>query len=94
MHSNDQERAHVRISGQVQGVFFRDTTREKARELNLTGWVKNLPDGRVEAVFEGRSENVRQMINWCEDGPQQASVEYVETDFENAEGDMSGFEVL
>ena len=47
MQSKDQERAHVRISGQVQGVFFRDSTRQKAVELNLAGWVKNLPDGRV-----------------------------------------------
>ena len=46
MHSNDYERAHVRISGQVQGVFFRDSTRQKAEELNLAGWVKNLPDGQ------------------------------------------------
>ena len=69
MQSNDHERAHVRISGQVQGVFFRDSTRQKAEELGLAGWVKNLPDGRVEAVFEGPAEKVREMIRWCEEGP-------------------------
>ena len=50
MQSKDPERAHVRIAGQVQGVFFRDSTRQKAEELNLAGWVKNLPDGKVQAV--------------------------------------------
>jgi acylphosphatase len=90
---NDQERAHVRISGQVQGVFFRDSTRQKAEELGLAGWVKNTPDGSVEAVFEGPSEKVREMLRWCEEGPRQASVENVDTDIEDAGGDLSGFEV-
>jgi acylphosphatase len=93
VHSNDQERAHVRISGQVQGVFFRDSTREKAQELELNGWVKNLPDGSVEALFEGPSDKVREMIGWCEEGPRHASVENVDTDFESAGGDLDGFEV-
>ena len=93
MQSKDQERAHVRISGQVQGVFFRDSTRQKARELNLAGWVKNLPDGRVEAVFEGSPEKVRAMIDWCKEGPRHASVQNVDTDFESVGGDLNGFEV-
>ena len=93
MQSKDQDRAHVRISGQVQGVFFRDSTRQKAEELNLAGWVKNLPDGRVEAVFEGPSEKVKEMISWCEEGPQNAAVENVDADFEGAGGHLSGFEV-
>jgi acylphosphatase len=93
VQSNDRERAHVRISGQVQGVFFRDSTRQQAEELGLVGWVKNLPDGRVEAVFEGPSERVREMVRWCEEGPQQASVENVDTDFESASRDLEGFEV-
>jgi acylphosphatase len=93
VQSKDQERAHVRISGQVQGVFFRDSTRQKAEELNLAGWVKNLPDGRVEAVFEGPPDRVREMISWCEEGPQHASVENVDTDFEDADDDFQGFEV-
>jgi acylphosphatase len=93
VQSNDQERAHVRISGQVQGVFFRDSTRQKAEELGLAGWVKNTPDGSVEAVFEGPSEKVREMLRWCEEGPRQASVENVDTDIEDAGGELSGFEV-
>ncbi len=94
MHSEDHERAHIRVSGQVQGVFFRDSTRRKAEELGLSGWVKNLPDGKVEAVFEGPSDSVRKMVRWCEEGPQQASVENVDTDFEDPGEDLQGFEVL
>jgi acylphosphatase len=93
VQNSDMERAHVRISGQVQGVFFRDSTRQKAEELGLAGWVKNLPDGQVEALFEGPSESVREMVSWCEEGPQRASVENVDKDFENASGDLEGFEV-
>lgn len=91
-HEND-ERARVRVSGKVQGVFFRDSTREKASSLNLDGWVRNLPDGRVEAVFEGPSEKVREMVEWCRSGPPQADVEEVEADYESPEDDLSGFEV-
>ncbi len=93
MQGNDNERARVSISGRVQGVFFRDSAREKAEGLGLAGWVENLPDGRVEALFEGPSENVREMVDWCEQGPSQASVESVDADFEEASGDLEGFEV-
>ena len=94
MHSDDYERAHIRVSGQVQGVFFRDSARQKAEELGLAGWVKNLPDGRVEAVFEGPSEKVREAVSWCEEGPQQASVENVDVDFFEGSGEgIQGFEV-
>jgi acylphosphatase len=88
------QRAHVMVSGQVQGVFFRDSTRQKAEELGLAGWVKNTSDGQVEALFEGPSQKVREMVRWCEEGPQQASVENVDTDFEAADGDLEAFEVL
>jgi acylphosphatase len=93
VQGNEHEHAHVRISGRVQGVFFRDSTRQKAEELGLAGWVKNLPDGRVEAVFEGPSERVREMVRWCEEGPRNASVEDVDSDFENSGGDLEVFEV-
>ena len=93
MQGKDLERAYVRISGRVQGVFFRDATRQKAEDLTLAGWVQNLPDGRVEAVFEGHPDRVKEMLRWCEEGPRQASVENVDTDIEDAAGDLSGFEV-
>lgn len=87
------ERAHVYISGQVQGVFFRDSARERAEQLGLAGWVRNLSDGRVEAIFEGPSEKVREMVRWCEEGPSHAEVEDVEAEIEASEGDLEGFEV-
>ena len=88
----NEERAHVYVSGQVQGVSFRDATRQQAEELGLGGWVRNLQDGRVEAVFEGESETVRQMIEWCESGPSSADVDDVSVEQETPEG-LSGFEV-
>ena len=67
-------RVHLIISGLVQGVFFRHHTRKNAIGLGLTGWVKNRPDGKVEAVFEGTAENITLMIDWCRIGPPSASV--------------------
>ncbi len=93
MENNDQQRAHVYVSGDVQGVFFRDSTREKAEQLGLSGWVKNLPDGRVEALFEGPPDKVREMVQWCEQGPPHAAVQDVDVDFDAAQEDLSGFEV-
>ncbi|QIN82284.1 acylphosphatase [Rubrobacter tropicus] len=90
---DERERAHVRVTGRVQGVFFRDTARRQAERLGLSGWVSNSPDGAVEAVFEGPSERVREMIRWCEQGPPDAAVENVEADFETPRDDLTGFEV-
>jgi acylphosphatase len=88
----DGERAHVLVSGRVQGVAFRDSTRQEAERLGLGGWVRNTEDGQVEAVFEGESEAVRQMIEWCKSGPSSADVEDVSVEQETPEG-LSGFEV-
>ncbi|MGF1470849.1 MAG: acylphosphatase [Rubrobacteraceae bacterium] len=93
MANDRNERAHVYVSGNVQGVFFRDSTRQKADELGLAGWVKNTSDGRVEAVFEGPSDKVREMVDWCENGPSQADVEDVDAEYGEAEEGLKGFEV-
>ena len=61
----EQTRAHVCVSGNVQGVFYRANTRDTARELGVDGWVRNLEDGRVEAVFEGPEPAVEELIDWC-----------------------------
>jgi len=71
-------RVHVFISGRVQGVFYRSSTRRTALKLGLTGWVRNLPDGRVEAVVEGEEEQVEKLIDWCRRGPPSADVKGVE----------------
>lgn len=86
-------RAHVFISGRVQGVFFRAYTRDKAGELGLSGWVRNLRDGRVEAVFEGDKDRVEEMIKWCHQGSPYARVENVEVHWEEPLGESSSFEV-
>ena len=71
----DTIRRHVHVSGRVQGVFFRDFTRQQAQALGLVGWVRNLDDGRVEAVFEGEESAVTTMLENLRDGPPQAQVE-------------------
>ncbi len=70
--------AHVYVSGMVQGVSFRYYTMQAAAHLSITGWVRNLPDGRVEAVFEGEQEDLDRMLAWCREGPRSARVEQVE----------------
>jgi acylphosphatase len=70
-------RVRVFISGRVQGVFFRAETQRAANSFNITGWVRNLPDGRVEALIEGDDVDVYKMIAWCHQGPPAARVENV-----------------
>lgn len=84
-------RVHVLISGRVQGVFFRSNTKDKADELSITGWVRNLSDGRVEAVFEGREESIEKMLQWCRKGPGYALVEKVEVIQEPYKGEFGSF---
>jgi acylphosphatase len=88
----DRTRAHVFVSGTVQGVFFRATTRERARTHDVDGWVRNLDDGRVEAVFEGPTEAVEAMVEFCHGGSQAATVEDVDVEYETPEG-IDGFGV-
>jgi len=85
-------RAHVWIEGYVQGVFFRYETSKVARSLNVNGWVRNLPDGRVEAVFESEKENVEEMIKFCRRGPHGAHVDDAKVKWETYLGEFSGFE--
>lgn len=86
------KRAHLFISGRVQGVTFRASTRRKARSLGLNGWVKNLSGGRVEAVFEGSKDKIEQIIDWCHKGPSAAHVTDVEVNWEETQN-LSGFRI-
>jgi acylphosphatase len=79
-------RYRVLISGRVQGVFFRDTCRRLAEEGGVAGWVRNLPDGRVEAVFEGPAEEVCRLVDWAHSGPRWAVVDDVAVQSEPPEG--------
>jgi acylphosphatase len=86
-------RAHAFISGQVQGVGYRASVCDTATLLKLNGWVRNLKDGRVEAVFEGSTNQVKEMIRWCNHGPPTAIVSEVSVEFEPLEG-LRGFQVV
>jgi len=86
-------RRRVRITGHVQGVFFRDTCRREARARGLAGWVTNRPDGSVAAVFEGTDADVEALVAWCSRGPSSARVDTVEVTDEEAQGD-AGFAIL
>lgn len=79
-------RRHLWISGRVQGVWFRDSVRREAVYVAVNGWVRNLPDGRVEAVFEGEVDRVDRLVEWCRRGPPGARVSGVETREEPVEG--------
>lgn len=81
------------ISGRVQGVFFRAETQRAATGLNLAGWVRNVPDGRVEAVFEGENENVDKMLVWCHHGPAAARVQEVVANKEPYSGEFKHFDI-
>jgi acylphosphatase len=85
------QRLHVYISGRVQGVFYRATTMRTAQALGLTGWVRNLPDGRVEAVFEGPRSVLEQALMFCYTGPPGAHVEDIEIDWTPATGEFDSF---
>jgi acylphosphatase len=83
----------VVVDGRVQGVWFRAATREQALRLELRGWVRNLPDGTVAALFEGDEPALRQMLAWCHAGPPGARVDRVETRWEAAIGEPEGFSI-
>ncbi|MBM3200234.1 acylphosphatase [Candidatus Woesearchaeota archaeon] len=87
-------RVHVWVSGNVQGVFFRAYTRMKAHELGIKGWVKNLPDDKVEAVFEGDDESIIMMIEFCKKGPEGATVTNVRVKEEKHTGEFDSFNIL
>ncbi len=86
-------RFHLHIKGRVQGVYFRELTRQLAEQLDLGGWVRNLSDGQVEAVFEGDPARVAQAVAWCRKGPPGAWVSGVETRDEEPLGE-TGFRIL
>ncbi|MEM2226011.1 MAG: acylphosphatase [Candidatus Bathyarchaeia archaeon] len=90
----DVVRAHVFVSGLVQGVFFRHETAKRAIRLGVKGWVRNLPDGRVEAIFEGERESVEKLLEFCRHGPPGAIVEDLEVRWEDYRGEFKDFRVI
>lgn len=86
-------RRHVYFSGKVQGVYFRYNTKKKAENEDVTGWVQNLEDGRVEAVFEGPKDRVSEVIRWCSDEQPHAEVQNVEVFEEEYQGNFDSFRI-
>lgn len=89
-----KRRVHVWIKGRVQGVFFRAFTRDAATRAGVKGWVRNIPDGRVEAVFEGDAEKVERMLEWCRhEGSPLSRVDHVDEQEEVYKGEFEKFEI-
>ncbi len=89
----EKTRAHVFISGRVHGVFFRAYTRDAAKRAGVAGWVRNISDGRVEAVLEGDGESVRRVIEWCHQGSPLSRVDSVEVIDEAYTGEFTSFAI-
>jgi acylphosphatase len=87
-------RARVFISGRVQAVFFRSQTRKESRKANVVGWVRNLSDGRVEAVFEGEEKDVKKLIEFCKRGPVGAKVDKTKILMEEYTGEFADFRII
>lgn len=87
-------RARFWISGRVQGVFYRDHTRRWASSMGLSGWVRNLPDGRVEALVEGEKGNIQSLERRLREGPPLSRVENVETEWEDYKGEFLDFRII
>ena len=88
-----KRRVRVWITGRVQGVFFRAYTRDAAQQAGVSGWVRNLRDGRVEAVFEGDAEQVSKMVAWCREGSPVSRVDDVEVREEDFTGEFNTFTI-
>jgi acylphosphatase len=88
-----QVRAHAIISGRVQGVFFRVETQRAAERFGVAGWVRNRPDGTVEAVFEGRQQDVDAALDWCRQGPRMSHVDKVDVNWQAYTGEFNSFDI-
>jgi acylphosphatase len=88
------QRVHIFVKGKVQGVFFRQSTKTIAEKNNVTGWVRNLKDGRVEAMLEGKDVDVSEVVEWSHRGPTNAIVEDLQIINENYKGEFSNFDIL
>jgi len=89
----EKVRVHIFVSGIVQGVFFRYWTQKVANKLGLKGWVRNLPDGRVEIVAEGKREKIDKLIEWAQKGPPSAKVDDLEVEYQEYKGEFDCFEI-
>ncbi len=91
---SEKIRAHIYVSGRVQGVYYRKNARRSALSFGLTGWVRNLPDRRVEAAAEGERGRVEEFRRWCREGPSRAIVRALEVSWEAATGEFETFNII
>ena len=89
-----ETRIHIFVSGKVQGVYYRQNALQKAQELDIFGWVRNLSDGRVESVMEGSKANIEKMLAWCKEGPLDAKVKEVKIIDEEYKNEFSTFDII
>jgi acylphosphatase len=89
----DTFRAQVIVHGLVQGVWFRQSTKDEATRIGVFGWVRNLPDGTVEALFEGEKKKVEEIVGWCHRGPSGAEVTKVDIAWQKYKGEFARFEI-
>ncbi len=94
MEAKNKVRAHIYVTGKVQGVYFRQNTKQVASKHGITGWVRNLDDGRVEAIFEGEEMSINKVIEWCHIGPSKAHVDNVDVKFEKYAGEFANFDIV
>ncbi len=94
MVKSEKVRAHIYVSGRVQGVYYRKNARRSALSFGLTGWVRNLPDRRVEAVAEGERDRVEDFLGWCREGPSLAIVRDMEVNWETATREFETFRII
>jgi acylphosphatase len=87
-------RVHILVSGKVQGVYYRQNTVQKAQELGIVGWVRNLSDGRVESVMEGLDVDIDKMLSWCKSGPKDAAVTDIKIMNEEYKKEFFTFDII
>jgi len=91
--AEEKIRAHIYVSGRVQGVYYRETSKKTAEKLGISGWIKNLKDDRVEGVFEGDKSKVEKMVSWSRKGSFWASVDSFDVIWEDYKSEFSNFEI-
>ena len=90
---NGKTRVYIIVRGLVQGIFFRVSTKEKAQQLGITGWVRNLDSGKVEIIAEGEKKKLEELIEWCNKGPSSARIEEVKTEWQLYKAEFENFDI-
>lgn len=90
---NKKARIHITIKGLVQGIFFRASTKEKAQQLGITGWVRNLNSDKVEIVAEGEKKNLEELIEWCKTGSSLVKIEEIKVEWQSYQAEFENFEI-